>query len=145
MREPRASASITSAMGPWHLGSTLLKLTSPRCLGLLEDRLYRKVSLVLALLTVCRLDRPPLGFRPRPPAPQLFTVLPLSPLWTSLCSILKSGRPRPLPWNSGGGKPSSCRLHLLSSFLFLFLLVVLGLHCGTRAFSCYSEEGLLSS
>ena len=116
-----ASACETRAVGPWRLGCTLLKLTSPRCLGLLEDRLYHKLSSALALLTVCTLDRPPLGFPP--PAPLLPSWLqssPLSPLWTSLCSTLKSRRPRPLPQNTENPS-SSCRLHLLSSFLFCLL------------------------
>lgn len=64
-----ASACESSAVGPWRLGCTLLKLTSPRCLGLLEDRLYHKLSSALALLTVCTLNHPPLGFPP--PAPLL--------------------------------------------------------------------------
>ena len=149
MREATASTRETRAMGPWRLGCTLLKLASPRCLGLLEDRLYHKLSSALALLTGCTLDRPPLGFPP--PAPQL-VVLPLSPLWTSLCSTLKSRRPRPLPQNTEN--PSSgCRLHSLSSFLFCLLfffliylfLVMLGLHGSTRAFSSCGEEGLLCS
>ena len=134
-----ASTRETRAVGPWRLGCTLLKLASPRCLGLLEDRLYHKLSSALALLTGCTLDRPPLGFPP--PAPQLVTVLPLSPLWTSLCSTLKSRRPRPLPQNTENPS-SSCRLHSLSSFLFC-LLFFLNLFIFGYAGSSWQHTGFL--
>ena len=54
------------------------------------------------------------------PGFQLPGCSPITPLWTSLCSTLKSRRPRPLPQNTENPS-SSCRLHLLSSFLFCLL------------------------